>query len=118
LKSFRSCPPRAFQRAESAPATRPSAKIKAARQASLNSFVSPFVLKMHSELLCDAKADVAAKRHGHRAVRVGNVPIHTKPNVQARANSNIGGDSGKQRIGPAAVLSDSGDALVLGINPG
>src|SRR5262249_8183943 len=73
---------------------------------------------MHSELLCNAQTDVAAKRHGHCASRVRYGPVHAEPKMHSWPNPNVSGSPDQQRIATAAILSDSGNTFVLGIEPG
>src|SRR4029077_2013950 len=91
--------------------------MKSSKANFLEFICSSFRLKVHSELLCDAKTGMAANRHGHCSGRVCHVPVHAEPKVHSRANSNIRGCSGQQRVRPAPGLSDSSNALIRGIKP-
>ena len=68
---------------------------------------------MHSKLLCDSKADVAADRIEWRIRGMSDIPIHCQPKVHARTHAHKGRDSCQQYVASAPALSDLRDAVIL-----
>src|SRR5207245_9135567 len=79
--------------------------------------VPPFVSKVQPKLLCDSETDVAPDRHEHRARRMGDIPIHSGPNVHSGTDTDVRGDSAEQHFADATRLSDSGHSLLLRRQP-
>src|SRR2546428_13437506 len=77
--------------------------------------VPPFVSKVQPKLLCDSETDVAPDRHEHRARRMGDIPIHSGPNVHSGTHTDVLGDSADQQVAAAPRLGESGVSLILQI---
>src|SRR5207253_2805479 len=75
-------------------------------------------LKVQTKLLCNSETDVTADRHERWASRMGHIPFRSDPDVQARTQAEVIGDSRQEHVSATSVLRESGNAVILHVDPG
>ena len=73
--------------------------------------------KRHAKLLGDPKTDLATNGNVVRCVWVGHVPFHPNPDMHSGTYAYISRGSGEQYVSTASELTNSSNAVILGVLP-